>query len=100
MSPGFFKARVEFLRASQQRFTDWGEAGNHRRVGAALDEFHDLFVLITCYYGRRHWTERRKPIWYRQKQLSEDSCDRWLGHTPYGKKFSKFSQYGMGDSAG
>jgi len=32
-----------------QRFTDWGEAANHRIVGAGLEEFHDLFVLISSY---------------------------------------------------
>jgi len=93
MSPNFFKARAEFLRSSQQRFTDWGEAGNYRRVGAALDEFHSLFVLITSYYGRQHWTKRRKPLWYRQEQLLPDSSDRSFGHTPYGRKFSKFAKY-------
>src|SRR5438093_9523455 len=87
MTPQFFQTRARFLRASQQRFTDWGEANNHRRVGAALEEFHDLFVLMSSYYGRRRWISKAKPVWYRQQQLSHDACDRWLGHTPYGRTF-------------
>src|SRR5439155_5309537 len=82
MTRRFFQTRLKFLQASQQRFTDWGEADNYRRVGGALDEFHDLFVLITSYYQRRRWTSKAKPIWYRQSQLSNDRCDRWFGHTP------------------
>src|SRR6266705_1047260 len=93
MTPQFFQTRLKFLQASQQRFTDWGEADNHRRVGAALDEFHDLFVLMTSYYQRRRWISRAKPIWYRQTQLSNDRSDRWFGHTPYGRMFSPFSKY-------
>ena len=93
MSPQFFQTRLKFLHASQQRFTEWGEADNHRRVGAALEEFYDLFVLITSYYQRLHWIRRVRPIWYRQTQLSNDSCDRWLGLTPYGRLFSPFSKY-------
>ena len=46
MTPPFFQARAQFLRANRQRFTDWGEANNHRITGARLDGFHDLFVLI------------------------------------------------------
>jgi hypothetical protein len=93
MSTQFFQTRARFLKASQQRFTDWGEANNYRRVGAALDEFHDLFVLISSCYGRLSWISRAKPIWYRQQQLSRDACDRWFGYTPYGRLFSKLSQY-------
>ena len=93
MTRQFFQTRLKFLQASQQRFTDWGEADNYRRVGGALDEFHDLFVLITSYYQRRRWTSKAKPIWYRQSQLSNDRCDRWFGHTPYGRMFSPFSKY-------
>jgi len=93
MSPHFFQARLRFLKASRQRFTDWGEANNHRIVGASLDEFHGLFVLLSDYYGRRRWISRKRPVWYRQEQLSNDACDRWLGRTPYGKMFSKFSKY-------
>ncbi len=93
MTPNFFRMKARFLRDSQQRFTDWGEADNYRRVGAAIEEFYDLFVLMSSYYGRRQWMYRRKPVWYRQEQLSNDACDRLIGHTPYGKMFSKFSKY-------
>ena len=92
MSPQFYQTRAQFLRASQQRFTDWSEADNHRRVGAALGEFHDLFVVMSSYYQRLRWMRKAKPIWYRQEQLSRDSCDRWLGHTPYGRMFSNFER--------
>lgn len=91
MTPQFFQTRAQFLRANRERFTDWGEATNHRITGAGLDEFHNLFILISSYYGRLRWVSKPKPIWYRQKQLSRDACDRWLGHTPYGKMFSKFA---------
>lgn len=92
MNQQFFKTRSRFLKASQQRFTDWGEANNHRRVGAALTEFHDLFVVMSSYYARLRWMYKPKPVWYRREQLSRDACDRWLGHTPYGRMFSKFAQ--------
>jgi hypothetical protein len=98
MTPLFFQTRARFLSASQQRFTNWGEADNYRRVGAALEEFHDLFVLISPYYQRRRWMSKPKPIWYRQKQLVNDSCDRWLGRTPFGKMFSPFSKYRTSDT--
>ena len=93
MSPLFYKARAKFLRASRKRFADWGEASNHRQVGGAISEFHDLFVVTSSYYERLRWIHRKKPIWYRQRQLIEDGCDRMLGRTPYGKRFSKFTQY-------
>ena len=93
MSSRFYQTRARFLLASQQRFTAWGEANNHRRVGAGLSEFHDLFVLMSSYYQRLRWIKKPKPIWYRQEQLSRDRSDRWLGHTPYGRMFSKFSKY-------
>src|SRR5436190_23972103 len=93
MTQQYFKARAQFLRASQQRFTDWGEANNHQRVGAALSEFHDLFVIMSPYYQRLRWMCKPKPVWYRQKQISSDACDRWLGQTPYGRMFSPFSKY-------
>ena len=93
MGPLFFQTRARFLHSSQQRFTDWGEANNHRRVGAALEEFYDLFVLMSSYYERVRWISRRKPVWYRQRQLVNDSCDRCIGHTPYGRMFSMFSKY-------
>ncbi len=90
MSPQFFQARAKYLKANQQRFTDWGEADNHRITGAGLDEFPDLFVLFSSYYGRLSWTRKPKSVWYRQQQLSHDACDRFLGRTPYGKMFSRF----------
>ena len=93
MSPLFFQTRARFLRASQQRFTDWGEANNHQRVGAALSEFHDLFVVMSSYHQRLRWVKKPKPIWYRQEQLSRDRSDHWFGHTPYGRMFSKFTKY-------
>jgi len=93
MTAQFFQTRFKFLQASQQRFTDWGEADNHRRVGAAIDEFHDLFVLITSFPQRLRWISRAKPVWYRRTQLSNDRADRWFGHTPYGRMFSPFSKY-------
>ncbi len=65
MSPLFYQTRARFLRASQQRFTDWDEANNHRRVGAALSEFHNLFVVMSGYYQRLRWIKKPKPIWYR-----------------------------------
>ncbi len=90
MSPLFYQARAGFLRASQQRFTDWGEANNYRRVGAALSEFYDLFVVMSAYYQRLRWIAKPKPVWYRQEQLLRDSSDRCFGHTPYARMFSKF----------
>ncbi len=93
MNPLFYQTRAQFLRASQQRFTGWGEANNHRRVGAALSEFHDLFVVMSSYYQRLRWITKPKPVWYRQEQLVRDRCDRLLGHTPYGRMFSKFNAY-------
>jgi hypothetical protein len=92
MHSDFIQTKERFLRASQQRFTNWGEADNHRRVGAALEEFHDLFVLMSSYYQRRRWIEKSKPVWYRQKQLSRDICDRFLGRSSYGRLFSKFGR--------
>jgi hypothetical protein len=93
MSPQFFQTRARFLRASQQRFTNWGEANNHQRVGAALSEFHELFVVMTSYHQRLRWIRKPKPVWYRQQQLSRDRSDRWFGHTPYGRMFSEFGMY-------
>ena len=89
--PRFFQTRAKFLKANQQRFTDWGEADNHRIAGASLDEFHDLFVLISSYYQRLRWISKRKPIWYRWDQLMADAGDRFIGRTPYGKMFSPLS---------
>ena len=79
------------MKANQQRFTDWGEAANHRIVGAGLEEFHDLFVLISSYHQRLRWVSRQRPIWYRQEQLNADTCDRFLGRTPYGKMFRRIA---------
>ena len=93
MTPQYFKTRARFLRHSQRRFTDWHEADNHRRVGAALSEFHDLFVLVSSYYQRRRWMYKPKPIWYRQEQLIRDRSDCWLGRSPYGRMFSPFTKY-------
>jgi len=90
MSPKFFRTRAKFLKANQERFADWGEADNHQITGAGLDEFHSLFVATSSYYSRMSWIYKPKPTWYRLEQLSTDSCDRWLGRTPYGKMFSKF----------
>jgi hypothetical protein len=94
MRQSFLEAKVNFLRASQRRFTDWGEANNHRRIGAAIEEFYDLFVVSSSYYQRVRWIHGAKPVWYRQAQLSADSCDRWLGQTPYGKMFCMFARLG------
>jgi hypothetical protein len=96
VSADFFQARARFLKANRERFTEWGEANNHRIVGADLDEFHSLFVLMCAYYGRLRWISKRKPVWYRREQLSADACDRWFGHTPYGKMFGKFAALGKG----
>ena len=93
MTPLFFQTRARFLVASQERFAGWGEGANHRRVGGALSEFFDLFVLVSSYYGRLRWAYKKRPIWYRQEQLSHDACDRFLGHTPYGRMFSRLSKY-------
>jgi len=92
MHSDLIQTKARFLRASEQRFTDWGEADNYRRVGAALDEFHDLFVVMSSFYERLRWIKKPKPIWYRQEQLSRDACDRFLGHTAYGRLFSKLRQ--------
>ena len=35
----------------------------------------------------------KKPNHHRQAQLVEDTCDRMLGRTPYGKMFSKLAKY-------
>jgi hypothetical protein len=88
----FYQTRARFLQASRKRFAGWGEANNHRQIGAALSEFHALFVVGSSYYERRRWIGRKKPIYYRQAQLGEGICDRMLGRTPYGKMFSKLSQ--------
>ncbi len=93
MSPLFFQTRSKFLRASRQQFSDWGDANNHRRVGAALSEFHDLFVVMSSYQQRLRWIKKPKPTWYRQEQLSRDRAERWFGLTPYGRMFSKFAKY-------
>jgi hypothetical protein len=90
MNPPFFQTRAKFLKANRERFAGWGEANNHRITGAGLDEFHDLFVSMCSYYQRLSWISEKRPIWYRRAQLSNDTCDRWLGQTPYGKMFSKF----------
>ena len=91
MTSQFFQTRASFLRANRRRFSDWGEANNHRITGAGLEEFHNLFVLISSYEQRLRWISKTKPVWYRQEQLIRDACDRWLGRTPYGKQFSKFA---------
>ena len=94
MGPQFFQTKANFLRASQQRFTDWGEANNHQRVGAAIEEFYSLFVVHSSYFQRLRWMRKPKPVWYRQAQLVADSCDRWLGKTPYGKMVCFFARHG------
>ena len=93
MNPLFSQTRAKFLQASRKHFADWGEASNHRQVGGAISEFHELFVVASSYYDRRRWIRREKPIYYRQAQLVEDICDRMLGRTPYGERFSKLTQY-------
>ena len=87
------QTRAKFLQASRRRFADWGEASNHRQVGGAISEFHELFVVASSYNERLRWIRRKKPIYYRQEQLGEGICDRMLGRTPYGKMFSKLRQY-------
>ncbi|MEY2428231.1 MAG: hypothetical protein QOJ40_1116 [Verrucomicrobiota bacterium] len=47
---------------------------------------------MSSYYQRLRWMCKPKPVWYRQEQLNRDACDRWLGHTPYGRMFSKFAR--------
>jgi hypothetical protein len=47
VGPLYYQAKRDFLHASQKRFTEWGEANNHQRVGAAIQEFHDLFVVYS-----------------------------------------------------
>jgi hypothetical protein len=89
----FNQTRARFLHASRKRFADWGEANNHRQVGGAISEFHELFAVHSSYYARLRWIRARKSIYYRQAQLAEDLCDRMLGRTPYGKMFSKLTQY-------
>ena len=93
MNPLFYQTQARFLRASRKRFADWGEANNHRQVGGAMSEFHELFVLGSSYYKRLRWIRGKKPIYYRRAQLVEDTCDRMLGRTPYGKMFSKLTKY-------
>ena len=81
------------MQASKKRFADWGEATNHRQVGGAISEFHDLFVVHSSSYDRQRWFPKKKPIYYRQHQLRQDSLDRMvLGRTPYGKMCSKLTQ--------
>jgi len=92
MNPLFYQAQGTFLRASRKRFADWGEANNHRQVGGAISEFNALFVVNSSYYERLRWIHRKKPIYYRQRQLIEDCCDRMLGRTPYGKMFCKLTE--------
>ncbi len=92
MHPLFYQTRARFLQASRKRFADWGEANNHQQVGAALSEFYGLFVVHCPYYQRLRWIRGKKPIYYRQAQLGDAMCDRFLGHTPYGKMFSKLTR--------
>lgn len=89
----FYQTRAKFLRASRKRFADWGETNNHRQVGGAIAEFHELFVVYSSYYERLRWIRGKKPIYYRQAQLGEATCDRMLGRTPYGRMFSKLTKY-------
>ena len=81
MTAEFFQARAGFLKANQQRFAEWGEANNHRITGAGLDEFHNLFVVISSYHQRLRWISKPKSVWYRREQLSraavERMVDRW-----------------------
>jgi hypothetical protein len=93
MNPLVYQTRAKFLQASRKRFADWGEANNHRQVGGAISEFHELFVVYSSYYGRLRWIRGKKPIYYRQRQVIEDGCDRMLGRTPYGKMFSKLAKH-------
>jgi len=92
MGPQFFQTKRNFLRASQRRFTAWGEANNHRRVGAAIEEFHQLFVVHSSYFQRVRWMLKPKPVWYRQAQIIADSVDRWFGKSPYGKMVCFFGR--------
>ena len=94
MNPLFYQTQAKFLRASRKRFADWGEANNHRQMGSAISEFNALFVVNSSCYERLRWVRRKKPIYYRQRQLTEDCCDRMLGRTPYGKMFSKLAKCG------
>ena len=91
MNPQFFQTRASFFMANRQRFSGWGEANNYRITGAGLEEFHNLFILISSYEQRLRWISKRRPVWYRREQLTRDACDRWLGRSPYGKRFSKFA---------
>ena len=93
MNPLFSQTQAKFLQASRKRFADWGEADNHRHVGGAISEFHELFVVDSSYYERLRWIRGKKPIYYRQARLVEDRCDRMLGRTPCGKMFSKLTKY-------
>ena len=93
MNPLFYQTRARFLQASRKRFAGWGEANNHRQVGGALSEFHELFVVYSSYHERVRWIRCKKPIYYRQAQLGEGLCDRMLGRTPYGKMFSKLTKH-------
>ena len=93
MSPLFYQTQAKFLQASRKRFADWGEASNHRQVGGAISEFYELFAVSSTYYGRLRWVRGKKPIYYRRAQLGQDTCDRMLGRTPYGRMFSKLTQY-------
>lgn len=93
MNPLYYQTRARFLQASRKRFADWSEANNHRQVGGAMSEFHDLFVVGSSYYERLRWIYGKRPIYYRRAQLVENTCDRILGRTLYGKMFSKLSEY-------
>jgi len=90
MNRAFFQTQARFLMANRRRFIDWAEGDNHQITGAGLDEFHNLFVLITPYYQRLSWIARRRPVWYRQAQMSLDASDRCFGLSPYRKMFSRF----------
>ena len=96
MNPLFNQTRAKFLQASRKRFADWGEANNHRQVGGAMSEFHELFVVGSSYYERLRWIRREKPTYYREAQLVKDMCDRMLGRTPFGKMFSKSPKHRRG----
>ena len=90
-SNSLYGARARFIRASDRRFADWGKGGSHRKTGAALQEFHDLFVLTSSYYQRLKWLAPKKQVWYRTRQVCHDQCERYFGSTPYGKMVRAFS---------
>jgi hypothetical protein len=98
------KATVLVLNRNWQPINACPNEGSLDHVGLGLDDpwlLRDvaspmLRLGMPSYYQRLRCMSRPKAVWYRREQLSKDACDRWMGHTPYGRMFSKFSKWSEG----